>query len=250
MNLFITLFVFGAVIFFTHGGWDVAQRALVASNQMASESFADRPHAHDAPIADDDEDFRSPCCCPCHYQGPGPRRTNYERPNGVAVADKDRGGYVIDGSINDNPPIRFRIDTGADRTIIPQRVAQTLGLHGEYSGTIGTANGGTPIARVPVDSLQIGGILVHDVPIYVIPDLPPEEQGLLGTDFLDAITQQGGHWGVENDKFVIRANSTDERAALRRQTELSWKSNCRAHGGTPSDNGECLGYPHWGRGDY
>lgn len=126
----------------------------------------------------------------------------YTPVNGVATAEKGKGGhYYIDGIINGGL-VHFMIDTGADHTVLPQDVAEELGLHGEYSDTAQTANGTTHMARVRVGNVHIGGIVAHDIVIGVVPRV---DQPLLGMDVINQL----GSWGVENGRFVLRANGRE-----------------------------------------
>ena len=91
--------------------------------------------------------------------------------------------------LNRTHVFRFIVDTGAQRTIISNYVADTLGLdvaHPIRLEAIVTAERQTPPAPViGLDSVQVGGIRLRDLEASVF-DLPPtlRADGLLGLNFL------------------------------------------------------------------
>jgi clan AA aspartic protease (TIGR02281 family) len=120
---------------------------------------------------------------------------------GTAVATKDRdGAYQIDGIVSGGL-VHFIVDTGATYTVIPQETAEELGLHGEYTESAGTANGSTRAAPVRIGNLRIGGIVLHDVVIRVVPALP-NGRSLLGTDVLNML----GEMHMQDGKMVIQSS--------------------------------------------
>jgi clan AA aspartic protease (TIGR02281 family) len=120
---------------------------------------------------------------------------------GTAVATKDRdGAYQIDGIVSGGL-VHFIVDTGATYTVIPQETAEELGLHGEYTESAGTANGSTRAAPVRVGNFRIGGIVLHDVVIRVVPALP-SGRSLLGTDVLNML----GEMHMQDGKMVIQSS--------------------------------------------
>ncbi len=76
-----------------------------------------------------------------------------------------------------------QIDSGADRTVLPQAVAQALALHVAGQVTV-VGFGGTP-TQTPLYSAELG---VHNqplVPVWVIAS-PSESWVLLGRDVLNS----------------------------------------------------------------
>ncbi len=96
---------------------------------------------------------------------------------------------------------RFVLDTGASFTAITTHVAQILDLSIDESApvTINTANGTAKAFRTNLDSIDLNGALVNNVPTLVIDTLGGEIDGLLGLSFLS-------HFNVEinqNDNKLI-----------------------------------------------
>jgi clan AA aspartic protease (TIGR02281 family) len=118
---------------------------------------------------------------------------------GTAVAENHDGSWVVDAIISGGQ-VSMVVDTGAMITVIPQEVAEELGLHGEYSETINTANGETRAAPVRVGNFKVGGIAIQDVVIHIAPKLP-HDRGLLGTDILNML----GEYGLHDGRFTITA---------------------------------------------
>ena len=77
------------------------------------------------------------------------------------------------------------LDTGANLTVIPSRVAKALGLVKVRDLTLHTAGGEARayMARLPELSLQQFKVRDLQVAVHDIPNLGPSE-GLLGVDFL------------------------------------------------------------------
>lgn len=97
---------------------------------------------------------------------------------------------VVSAVINRTKVFRFIVDTGAQRIIISQAVAQTLGLdlaHPIRLEAIVTAERQTPPAPVVfLDSVQLGGMRLRHLEAIVF-DLPHtlRADGLLGLNFLN-----------------------------------------------------------------
>ena len=85
--------------------------------------------------------------------------------------------------LNDKVQAPFVIDTGADGLAIPSRIAGELGLPDGRSRTvtITTASGPVNMTSVDLESVEVGGVRVADVPAVINPEL---EFGLLGLSFL------------------------------------------------------------------
>jgi clan AA aspartic protease (TIGR02281 family) len=81
----------------------------------------------------------------------------------------------------------FIIDTGATRTLIPSSAATALGLKVTRATPVRGIAGVTGVAlayEVTLESIELSGFSVRNLPVLVV-DLPVEEDvGLLGNDFL------------------------------------------------------------------
>lgn len=92
------------------------------------------------------------------------------------------GHYVASGAIN-GQPVTFLLDTGATGIAIPGRVADRLGLARGQAFPVRTANGNSVSYAVQLDAVNVGEIVVRDVPAGITPAYKAEEV-LLGMSFL------------------------------------------------------------------
>lgn len=101
------------------------------------------------------------------------------------------GHYVTSGAIN-GKPVTFLLDTGATGIAIPAGVADRLGLKRGRSFPVRTANGNSVSYAVNLDTVNVGEIMVRDVPAGITPAYKAEEV-LLGMSFLKHVefTQRG-----------------------------------------------------------
>ncbi|ATE62602.1 TIGR02281 family clan AA aspartic protease [Thauera sinica] len=109
-----------------------------------------------------------------------------------------RGHFVTRGRVN-GAPAQFLVDTGATLVSLGRSDAERAGI--DYrKGTPGltsTANGDARVWRVRVDTLEVGGLKVHNVDAAVHDrDLPVS---LLGMSFLNRM-----HWQREGDKLILQ----------------------------------------------
>ena len=90
---------------------------------------------------------------------------------------------VINVTFNGTQQFEMIVDTGASGTVITQPMAAALGVVAVAKAKANTASANAvefPIGYI--DSIQVGGALVKDVPVAIA--LSPElEIGLLGHDF-------------------------------------------------------------------
>jgi aspartyl protease family protein len=85
------------------------------------------------------------------------------------------GHFMGDGYINGSP-VRFLVDTGASSIALSSKEAQRLGLQylGGDTGVAQTAGGNVRAYRVSLNSIKIGGIVMHQVEAMVLEgDAPP-----------------------------------------------------------------------------
>jgi aspartyl protease family protein len=117
------------------------------------------------------------------------------------IVPRDRlGHFRTDGRI-DGRRLDFLIDTGASVVVLTADGAASLGLHpgsSEYRVTLKTANGVVHAAPTTLDMVEIGGIMVRDVPAVVMPDGVLTEN-LLGMSFLSRLR----HFEYSDGKMVL-----------------------------------------------
>jgi aspartyl protease family protein len=99
-----------------------------------------------------------------------------------------RGHFQADGRI-DGQRITFMVDTGASVVALNESSAARFGLRptpGQYTANVSTANGTVKAARVRIEMLDVGGLIVRDVDAMVLPDEALSEN-LLGLSFLSRL---------------------------------------------------------------
>ncbi|MBD3610337.1 MAG: retroviral-like aspartic protease family protein [Gammaproteobacteria bacterium] len=101
------------------------------------------------------------------------------------------GHYVASGLINGQEVVFF-IDTGASDVSIPISVAEKLQLAKGARAIYNTANGPITAYRTTLDSIQLGGITLHNIHASINP-MEKDEVILLGMSFLRHLefTQRG-----------------------------------------------------------
>jgi aspartyl protease family protein len=97
-----------------------------------------------------------------------------------------RADAVIDGHT-----VPVVIDTGTTTIALSAATARALNLHlapADFTENVETANGTVRAARVPLRSVSIGNVVVHDVMAIVL-EGNVLEQNLLGMSFLNRLTK-------------------------------------------------------------
>jgi aspartyl protease family protein len=117
------------------------------------------------------------------------------------VVPRDRFGHFrTDGRV-DGRRLDFLIDTGASVIALTADDAASLGLHpgdSDYRVVLRTANGVVRAAQASLGMVEIGGILVRDVPAVVMPEGALSEN-LLGMSFLSRLR----HFEYSEGKMVL-----------------------------------------------
>jgi aspartyl protease family protein len=105
--------------------------------------------------------------------------------------------YVVSGRINGHD-ITFLLDTGATDVVIPQRLAQQLGLKPGLKQYADTANGRVAVYSTRLSSVEIGNILLENVHASINPAMT-DSVVLLGMSALRQVefSQQG-------DSLILR----------------------------------------------
>lgn len=109
------------------------------------------------------------------------------------------GHFQVDARI-DGRRLGFVIDTGASQITMRERDAARLGFHPtarDYSIRINTANGTGRAARVQLGMVEVGDIIVRDIPALIVPD-EALSMNLLGMSFLSRV-----RWSHERGNFIL-----------------------------------------------
>ena len=107
------------------------------------------------------------------------------------------GHYIASGSIN-GEPVTFILDTGATHISIPGQVARRLDLEAGMAIPVDTANGQIEVYLTRLDSVNLGGIELHDIRANINPYMDMEAI-LLGMSYLKHL-----HFSQEGDQLIIR----------------------------------------------
>jgi aspartyl protease family protein len=116
------------------------------------------------------------------------------------VLKRGNGGHFWTEARVDGRRIEFVVDTGATTIALRESDAAKLGLHPsprDYSVKVGTANGVTRAAPVVLKRVEIGDIVVRDVPALIHPDYGLGVN-LLGMTFLSKV-----RWTHERGRLVL-----------------------------------------------
>jgi aspartyl protease family protein len=117
----------------------------------------------------------------------------------IVLTKGSNGHFQVDARV-DGRPVEFLVDTGASHIAIRQRDAARLGLFprpSDFTVRVTTANGVTKAALVQLRTVEIGDIVVRDVPAIVHPD-EGLSVNLLGMSFLSRV-----RWTHERGKLVL-----------------------------------------------
>jgi aspartyl protease family protein len=117
-------------------------------------------------------------------QGPAPAAPKQRR--SVTLAGDRRGMFHVAARVEDKP-VRLMVDTGARLVTLTTGDAARLGIRpkpADYTVETRTANGTGRAARVQLGTIQVGEIVVKDVPALVTPGA---HVSLLGMSFLSRI---------------------------------------------------------------
>ena len=136
--------------------------------------------------------------------------------------------------VNGRGPYRFVVDSGADRTVIGERLAAALGLPAGRPVTLHGMAGASRRETVLIDSIRIGSSSVDDLAAPVLPEAHLGARGLLGIDALrgqrlmldferDAIT-------IEDARRPAKANADEIVVTARRRGGQLILTQARAGG--------------------
>jgi len=117
----------------------------------------------------------------------------------TVVLSTENGHFAAEGRV-DGRPIAFMVDTGASQITLRASDADRLGYRPreqDYVIRISTANGEGRAASIEISRVEVGEIMVRDVPALVVPD-SALSVNLLGMSFLSRV-----HWSHERGQLVL-----------------------------------------------
>ncbi|SDX49212.1 aspartyl protease family protein [Thiocapsa roseopersicina] len=107
--------------------------------------------------------------------------------------ERNRAGHYVAGGRINGEPVRFLIDTGATDVALPLSLAERLSLPLRPGGMSKTANGMVRTWTTRLDTVDLGGLVAHNVRATVLPNMPGDDV-LLGMSYLRHLemVQRGG----------------------------------------------------------
>lgn len=108
------------------------------------------------------------------------------------VLQRNRFGHYLASGAIDGEPVTFLLDTGATTLSIPAAVARRLGLERGAPYRVSTANGTITVYATRIRRLELGPLVLRDIPAHVNPHMDGDEV-LLGMSALRELefTQRG-----------------------------------------------------------
>jgi aspartyl protease family protein len=119
---------------------------------------------------------------------------------GTMVIRPDAGGHFQVEARVDGRRLDFMVDTGASQITLREQDAAMLGIHptpSDYTVKISTANGIGRAARVELGMVEVGDIMVRNIPALIVPD-EALSVNLLGMSFLSRV-----RWSHEGGNFIL-----------------------------------------------
>lgn len=109
----------------------------------------------------------------------------------ITLVQNRQGHYVLDGLINEQQ-VTFMLDTGATSTVVPQHIAEQIGLTRGYASQVSTANGVISVYSTQIKSLSLGALTLYDLSAQINPYMD-DDTVLLGMNVLRQfkLVQQG-----------------------------------------------------------
>jgi aspartyl protease family protein len=117
----------------------------------------------------------------------------------VVLTKGYNGHFAVEARV-DGRRVAFMVDTGASHIAIPEREAARLGIFprpSDFTVRVNTANGVTRAALVELRQVEIGDIVVRNVPAIVHPD-EGLSVNLLGMSFLSRV-----RWTHDRGRLVL-----------------------------------------------
>jgi aspartyl protease family protein len=117
----------------------------------------------------------------------------------LVLRASDGGHFAVEARV-DGRRIPFMIDTGASQVTIRETDAARLGFHPkdrDYAVRINTANGVGRAAQVDLRMLELGDIIVRDLPALIVPD------NMLGVNLLGMTFLSRVRWSHERGKLML-----------------------------------------------
>jgi hypothetical protein len=132
-----------------------------------------------------------------------------DEPRYVAPTRRDRIGRIwAPVVINGQGPFRLVLDTGASHSALTARVAEALGISLDTGHTVMLrgATGSARVPVVPVESLEVGDLLMQPRQLPIVPDALGGAEGILGTD---GLANKRIHIDFKRDRISIKRSRSE-----------------------------------------
>ncbi|WP_133366191.1 aspartyl protease family protein [Qipengyuania sediminis] len=129
----------------------------------------------------------------------------------LAIGGEEIGGRKIASRmtvgvrVNGTGPYRFVVDSGADTSVVGERLASALALEPGRRVILNSITDTQLVDRVKVDELELGPTRVHDLELPVLRDRDLGAEGMLG---LDALVEQRLMLDFENRVITVDEGRT------------------------------------------
>jgi hypothetical protein len=134
-----------------------------------------------------------------------------EEPRFVAPTRLDRIGRIwAPVAVNGQGPFRLVLATGASHSALTPHLVEALGIQADPADTMmlrGTT-GSVVVPMVPIDTLEIGDLLMEPGQLAIIPDALAGADGVLG---MDGLADKRIHIDFRHDRITIM-RSKNQRA--------------------------------------
>jgi predicted aspartyl protease len=133
-----------------------------------------------------------------------------EEPRFVAPTRRDKIGRIwAPVLINGKGPFRLVLDTGASHSALTAAVVETLGIpiDAKRSVMLRGATGSVSVPLVPVQSLEVGDLLMEPRRLPIVPDALGGAEGILGTD---GLANKRIHIDFRRDSITIMRSKNEK----------------------------------------
>jgi predicted aspartyl protease len=135
-----------------------------------------------------------------------------DEPRFVAPTRRDKIGRIwAPVAVNGKGPFRLVLATGASHSALTPHLVEALGIRADPADTIMLrgATGSVVVPMVPIDTLEIGDLLMEPGRMAIIPDALAGADGVLG---MDGLANKRIHIDFRHDRITIM-RSKNQRAA-------------------------------------
>jgi predicted aspartyl protease len=116
---------------------------------------------------------------------------------------------TVEVRVNGRGPYRFLVDSGADSSVVGQRIARDLQLPAGTPAVLHGTTGSAVVNRVLVDELLLGQGIIHNLEVPALSEGDLGGEGLIG---IDALVEQ--RLMMDFEKRVIKVEDARQKAQV------------------------------------